>query len=88
MDNLVFFNTLASPESRARSSGFCTFIYLFLISVLYLFIWLLQVLAVGLRIFNLHCGIEDLFYFLHAGSSSLTMMEPRPPALGAWSLSH
>ena len=51
----------------------------------YFFIWLHQVLVVAHRIF--HCDMQTLIW--HVGSSSLKCgIEPRTPALGAWSLSH
>ena len=36
---------------------------------------------------HLCCGMWNL-ELQHVGSSSPTGIEPRPPALGAWSLSH
>ena len=59
------------------------FIYLFL------FIWLHEVLVVACRIFDLHCGMRDLT--LSCGIWDLAPwpgIEPRPSALGAWSLGH
>ena len=44
----------------------------------YLFIWLCWVLVPACRIFS--CSTWDLVHW--------PWMEPRPPALGAWSLSH
>ena len=45
-----------------------------------LFVWLYHILVVTCRIFNLHCSMCDLVPW--AG------IEPGPPALGVWSLSH
>ena len=46
----------------------------------YLFIWLCQVLVEACKVFS--CGMWDLFIVTWSGIKS------RPPALGAWSLSH
>ena len=75
-------------------SKFITFIFSSLkteqILLLLIFIWLFQVLVVAQGIFSLgslgtgmrilFCGMWDL--------DPWPAMEPRPPALGAWSLSH
>ena len=53
---------------------------------IYLFILLLRVLVAALGIFVAACGI-----FLVAACGLLVeacRVEPRPPALGAWSLNH
>ena len=57
------------------------------IYLLILLIWLYWVLVVALGIFDLCCGIQTL----SCGMWDLvpwTVIEPRPLALGAWSLSH
>ena len=51
----------------------------------YLFIWLYQVLVTARKIFS--CGLWILNYSMW-NLVSLTGVEPWPPALGAWSLSH
>ena len=60
-------------------------LFLFPFFFFQLFIWLGQVLVVACRVFDLHCGTQDLsrWHGQHVGSSSLTRIEPRPPALGA-----
>ena len=48
--------------------------------IIYLFIWLIQVLVAALGIFDLRCGVRDLVPWPGIKSG--------PPALEAWSLSH
>ena len=78
----ISFSKLFLAPSFPRRLGGKNFIHSFIY-------WLCQVLAVALRIFNLHCSIQNHFF-----SCSMwdlvpsTGIEPGPPALGVWSLSH
>ena len=58
---------LEKKKTNLKLSGVVFFFFNFNI----LFIWLCPVSVVALGIFDLHYGIQDPFYFLHAGSSSL-----------------
>ena len=63
---------------------FKDYIYI-LKNIFYLFIWLLRVLVAACRLFScsmqtLSCSMWDLV--------PRPRIKPRPPALGAWSLSH
>ena len=56
---------------------------------IYLFIclfWLLWVLVAACRIYS--CSMRTLSCGMHVGSNSPPGIEPGPPALGAWSLTH
>ena len=61
-----------------------TWIYLFILNI-YLFIWLCQVLVAGCKIFS--CGIQSLSCCIW-DLVPWSWIEPGPPALGAWNLSH
>ena len=68
-----------------RYQGVISFKNLFIYINFYLFIWLFQVLIVACRIFS--CPIRTLSFGLW-NLVSWPGIEPGPPTLGAWSLSH
>ena len=54
----------------------------FFFFLIYLLIWLLQVLVETHGIFDLHCGMHDL-YLWHVGSSFLTRDQTQAPGIGS-----
>ena len=69
---------MGNPDLSQPAQRCCQAYIFFFLKHIYLFVWLRQVLVVAQEIFS--CSMRDLV--------PLTGIEPRPPALGAQSLSH
>ena len=82
----------------STTTGFCFVIYLFIIIIFkhlfYLFILAVPGLSCSTQ--DLCCSMRDLLVVacrllscgMHVGSVPLLGIEPKPPTLGAWSLTH